>query len=41
MIGPTGIERAHAVDEWVAIEEVATVARTIVRIVIRHALPAA
>ncbi len=31
MVGTTGIERAHAVDEWVALDELATVARTIIR----------
>ena len=31
MVGPTGIERTHAVDEWVDIEELATVSRVIAR----------
>jgi acetylornithine deacetylase len=35
MLGTTGIERAHAVDEWVSLDELATVARTIVRAVLR------
>ena len=33
MAGPSGIERAHAVDEWVAVDELAAVARMIVRLV--------
>jgi acetylornithine deacetylase len=33
MVGPSGIERAHAVDEWVAIDDLAAVARVIVRTV--------
>jgi acetylornithine deacetylase len=36
MLGTTGIELAHAVDERVALAEVATLARTIVRIVLRQ-----
>ena len=35
MVGTTGIERAHAVDESVALDELATVARTIIRAVLR------
>jgi acetylornithine deacetylase len=35
MVGTTGIELAHAVDESVALAELATVARTIVRAVMR------
>jgi acetylornithine deacetylase len=35
MLGTTGIERAHAVDEFVEVGELLTVARTIVRIVMR------
>ena len=35
MVGTTGIERAHAVDEWVALDELATVARTMIRAVLR------
>jgi acetylornithine deacetylase len=31
MAGTTGIERAHAVDEWVAVDELATLARVLVR----------
>ena len=34
MVGTTGIERAHAVDEWVAVSELGIVARTIVRAVV-------
>jgi acetylornithine deacetylase len=33
MTGTTGIERAHAVDEWVAVDELAAVARILVRVV--------
>jgi acetylornithine deacetylase len=32
MAGPSGIERAHAVDEWVAADELTTVAGVIVRL---------
>jgi acetylornithine deacetylase len=32
MTGPSGIERAHAVDEWVAADELVTLARVIVRL---------
>jgi acetylornithine deacetylase/succinyl-diaminopimelate desuccinylase-like protein len=32
MVGPSGIERAHAVDEWVAIDDLLAVARLIVRV---------
>jgi acetylornithine deacetylase len=32
MAGPRGIELAHAVDERVAVEDLATVARTVVRV---------
>jgi acetylornithine deacetylase len=35
MVGTTGIERAHAVDEYVSLGELATVARTIIRTVLR------
>jgi acetylornithine deacetylase len=35
MMGTTGIERAHAVDEWASLPELATVARTIIRAVLR------
>ena len=35
MVGTTGIERAHAVDEYVSLDELASVARTIVRAVLR------
>jgi acetylornithine deacetylase len=37
MIGTTGIELAHAVDESVSLDELATVARTVIRAVCRHA----
>ena len=33
MAGPSGIERAHAVDEWVAADELVAVARTVIRLV--------
>jgi acetylornithine deacetylase len=33
MAGPSGIERAHAVDEWVAADDLVTVARVVVRLV--------
>jgi acetylornithine deacetylase len=39
MAGPSGIERAHAVDEWVAVDELVTLARTIVRLVTHTRLP--
>jgi acetylornithine deacetylase len=32
MAGPSGIERAHAVDEWVAADELVSLARVIVRL---------
>jgi acetylornithine deacetylase len=32
MVGPSGIERAHAVDEWVDAGELVTLARTLVRL---------
>jgi acetylornithine deacetylase len=32
MAGPHGIELAHAVDERVAVEDLATVARTVARV---------
>ena len=32
MAGPSGIERAHAVDEWVDVDELVTLARTLVRL---------
>ena len=35
MVGTTGIERAHAVDEWVAVDELVAVARTLARAVLR------
>jgi acetylornithine deacetylase len=39
MAGTSGIERAHAVDEWVAVDELIALARIIVRAVLR--LPSA
>jgi len=38
MAGTTGIERAHAVDEWVALDELAAVARILVRVILRAGL---
>jgi acetylornithine deacetylase len=35
MVGTTGIERAHAVDEWVALDEVLDVARILARVIDR------
>jgi acetylornithine deacetylase len=35
MVGPSGIERAHAVDEWVATDELVTLARVLVRAIAR------
>jgi acetylornithine deacetylase len=35
MAGPRGIERAHAVDEWVATDDLVTLARALVRILVR------
>ena len=35
MAGTTGIERAHAVDEWVAVDELVTLARFLVRAILR------
>jgi acetylornithine deacetylase len=35
MAGTTGIERAHAVDEWVALDEVVAVARIVARVIDR------
>ncbi|HET8755720.1 MAG TPA: M20/M25/M40 family metallo-hydrolase, partial [Solirubrobacteraceae bacterium] len=32
MAGTTGIERAHAVDEWVAVDELVTLARVVMRV---------
>ncbi|HET6547027.1 MAG TPA: M20/M25/M40 family metallo-hydrolase, partial [Solirubrobacter sp.] len=39
MVGTTGIELAHAVDESVSIAELAAVARTIIRAVLRFRAP--
>jgi len=33
MFGTPGIERSHAVDEYVAVDDVVTVARSLVRVV--------
>ncbi len=33
MVGTTGIERAHAVDEWVAVDEALAVARIVARVI--------
>jgi acetylornithine deacetylase len=33
MVGPSGIERAHAVDEWVAVDELVAVARIVTRVI--------
>jgi acetylornithine deacetylase len=33
MAGPSGIERAHAVDEWVAVDELVAVARIAARVI--------
>jgi acetylornithine deacetylase len=38
MAGTTGIERAHAVDEWVSVDELAALARVLVRAILRAAL---
>ena len=35
MVGATGIERAHAVDEWVAVDELVALARVLVRAIVR------
>jgi acetylornithine deacetylase len=35
MAGTSGIERAHAVDEWVAVDELVALARVLVRAVVR------
>jgi acetylornithine deacetylase len=35
MAGTTGLERAHAVDEWLAVDELTAVARAMIRAVIR------
>ena len=37
MFGPRGLERAHAVDERVSVDDVVTVARTIARVLLRFA----
>jgi acetylornithine deacetylase/succinyl-diaminopimelate desuccinylase-like protein len=35
MVGTSGIEHAHAVDEWVAVDELVALARVLVRAVVR------
>jgi acetylornithine deacetylase len=35
MAGTTGIERAHAVDEWVDLDELAALSRFLVRLLCR------
>jgi acetylornithine deacetylase len=35
MMGPGGVERAHAVDEWVAVDDLVTLARSLVRLILR------
>jgi acetylornithine deacetylase len=35
MAGPGGVELAHAVDEWVAVDDLVSVARTLIRLVVR------
>jgi acetylornithine deacetylase len=37
MAGPSGIERAHAVDEWVAVDELVALARIVVRLLLSAA----
>jgi len=37
MAGTTGIERAHAVDEWVSVDELTALARVLVRAILRAA----
>jgi acetylornithine deacetylase len=39
MVGTTGIERAHAVDEWVAVDELVALARVLVRSIVRFSGP--
>jgi acetylornithine deacetylase len=34
MAGTSGIERAHALDEWVAVDELESLARTVIRVVL-------
>ena len=38
MMGPGGVERAHAVDEWVAVDDLLTLARSLVRLILRAGL---
>ena len=35
MAGTTGLERAHAVDEWAAVDELGAVARIVGRLLVR------
>ena len=35
MFGTPGLERAHAVDEWVAVDDLVALARTLVRVIAR------
>jgi acetylornithine deacetylase len=35
MAGTTGIERAHAVDEWVDVDELTALSRFLVRVLLR------
>ena len=41
MVGTTGIERAHAVDEWVDCDELVTLARAIARLLVAREASAA
>jgi acetylornithine deacetylase len=38
MMGPGGVERAHAVDEWVAVDDLVTLSRSLVRLILRAGL---
>ncbi|MDP9135486.1 MAG: M20/M25/M40 family metallo-hydrolase, partial [Actinomycetota bacterium] len=38
MMGPGGVERAHAVDEWVAVDDLVALARSLVRLILRAGL---
>jgi acetylornithine deacetylase len=39
MVGPPGLERAHGVDEWVSIDDLVRVARTIALVILRVGRP--
>jgi acetylornithine deacetylase/succinyl-diaminopimelate desuccinylase-like protein len=39
MFGPTGIERAHSVDEWAEVGELVTVSRLIARVLVGVTTP--